>query len=461
MKRRKHPLDLLPPELWAIICGLLPLDSLWSLRCTSKFFLEFVRPHLLHAFFQTHPVLAELFRVTHEQLLETTSSLGSPVPPKSPVTTGGLSPSIRDLTPISTSWEGFRYLSTSNPHNSQINHSHKHGSSSTSAAGAAAGGAGHSVSFNTGLLSTSWQQSEIHIPHECPDPTQERICHLASTHRLIHLMHHNIPRMVDLQLQQQGTFQNLIANRHPGDDTSDDDSSSDTDSESDDDVSSDGEETLTTDSEEDFDELLIIAGGQEIDVIPESSTRRLGRRRQQQNLPLTTQRLAGRAHGRGHHRRRTSNRSLAYPPRKYTDRYEEWAQYDPSLQGLDREMNMQQFRQEQGRRGSGVLSVQYVRWQVQRDEMIRQLSIMVARMWCVLGQRRFPFSHKENKEWKRRRRERGIQDEPAKKSQNGSRSSRRGNGKESRRRSKSAESSRYNTSQDIRNSRSKSSAHIE
>jgi hypothetical protein len=97
-----------------------------------------------------------------------------------------------------------------------------------------------------------------------------------------------------------------------------------------------------------------------------------------------------------------------FPPEKYTDTYEQWAEYDATLTGLEREANRKKFRAEQGRRGSRVLSAQFVEYLEHHRRFTRHLSILVAKMYCALGFRRFPFSHAENKEWKRRRKARGL-----------------------------------------------------
>lgn len=100
----------------------------------------------------------------------------------------------------------------------------------------------------------------------------------------------------------------------------------------------------------------------------------------------------------------TSPADSPLPPVKYTDVYEEWAFFDPHLQGLAREQNLERFRAEVGRRGSGVISAQFDRWERKRLEKLRQYSMHVSKLWCIIGQRKFPFSHAENRAWKERRR---------------------------------------------------------
>ncbi|KAL1923880.1 uncharacterized protein VTP21DRAFT_6915 [Calcarisporiella thermophila] len=91
-------------------------------------------------------------------------------------------------------------------------------------------------------------------------------------------------------------------------------------------------------------------------------------------------------------------RTYGQEPTKWTDEMHEWVGYDSSL---DDWTNQEAFQRTVGRKGR-ALSIAWVTWNSWVQEEKRSCRRQLAVIWSVLG-RLFPFSHAENREWKRRR----------------------------------------------------------
>lgn len=394
--KKLHGLEIFPEEVWTCICLHLDRDTLWILKDTNKFFHEFLKPILIFKYFKEYPILRDLFRLTHVRLMDT--AFGGLVSPLG----GKDGPS------------SFKSLNSNIHDDCDVNHTPR-----------CTGNVESSPSSwrsdeNTG--GESWPPNKqnsykLHqIPIECPDVNILMICNLPTTQRLVYLMHHNIKEMADKMLKKKY----LGGHRFNGDGLASAHSTQNEDI-----VSSPRNENFhRIQSDELFETgnnfadhnsglVSVVTGnrGQIAGSFNGSLAGHISSIGLPQSAPIEVNEfdqefpfLFGPAssdflHSNSAH----SLRASTYPPQKYTDQYEEWVHFDPNLEGIDRENNLQQFRNEQGRRGSGVLSRMYVKWDNELQEMIRNLSILTARLWCVLGRRRFPFTHSENKEWKRRR----------------------------------------------------------
>ncbi|RUO96209.1 hypothetical protein BC936DRAFT_142421 [Jimgerdemannia flammicorona] len=96
-------------------------------------------------------------------------------------------------------------------------------------------------------------------------------------------------------------------------------------------------------------------------------------------------------------------------PKKWADEAYEWDNYDPSLPTL---ANHDNFRKETGRKGRGARTRAWTNWNRDLTDTRQSLRRQLARLWAA-DARFFPFTHVENKEWKRRREERGHDTHPA------------------------------------------------
>ncbi|CAG8523991.1 16851_t:CDS:2 [Dentiscutata erythropus] len=93
-------------------------------------------------------------------------------------------------------------------------------------------------------------------------------------------------------------------------------------------------------------------------------------------------------------------------PSKWTDDIFEWDGYNEKL---DFSTNQEAFRREVGRRGKARAKA-YIEWELKVENEKKILKRELAKCWAVSG-KMFPFSHAENREWKRRRQERSTSDQ--------------------------------------------------
>ncbi|CAG8507015.1 hypothetical protein C2G38_2048519 [Gigaspora rosea] len=93
-------------------------------------------------------------------------------------------------------------------------------------------------------------------------------------------------------------------------------------------------------------------------------------------------------------------------PSKWTDNILEWDGYNEKL---DVSTNQEAFRREVGRKGKARAKA-YIEWELKVENEKKVLKRELAKCWAVTG-KMFPFSHAENREWKRRRQEKSISDQ--------------------------------------------------
>ncbi|CAG8667278.1 44881_t:CDS:2 [Gigaspora margarita] len=93
-------------------------------------------------------------------------------------------------------------------------------------------------------------------------------------------------------------------------------------------------------------------------------------------------------------------------PSKWTDNILEWDGYNEKL---DFSTNQEAFRREVGRKGKARAKT-YIEWELKVENEKKVLKRELAKCWAVTG-KMFPFSHAENREWKRRRQEKPITDQ--------------------------------------------------
>ncbi|GES72968.1 hypothetical protein GLOIN_2v19040 [Rhizophagus clarus] len=87
-------------------------------------------------------------------------------------------------------------------------------------------------------------------------------------------------------------------------------------------------------------------------------------------------------------------------PSKWTDNMYEWDGYNESL---DDWKNQEGFRKGVGRKGKAKTK-SYIEWEKKIENKKKFYRRELAKCWAVTG-KFFPFSHTENREWKKRRRE--------------------------------------------------------
>ncbi|CAG8527288.1 17462_t:CDS:2 [Funneliformis caledonium] len=87
-------------------------------------------------------------------------------------------------------------------------------------------------------------------------------------------------------------------------------------------------------------------------------------------------------------------------PSKWTDNMQEWDGYDESL---DIWTNQDGFRREVGRKGKAK-SRSHIEWEKDVENEKKLLKRELAKCWAIAG-KLFPFSHTENREWKKKRQE--------------------------------------------------------
>ncbi|CAG8609235.1 8895_t:CDS:2, partial [Scutellospora calospora] len=90
-------------------------------------------------------------------------------------------------------------------------------------------------------------------------------------------------------------------------------------------------------------------------------------------------------------------------PSKWTDNIIEWEGYNEKL---DIYTNQEAFRREVGRRGKARAKA-YIEWELKTENEKKVFKRELAKCWAVIG-KLFPFSHAENREWKKRRQERST-----------------------------------------------------
>ncbi|CAG8564942.1 2742_t:CDS:2 [Cetraspora pellucida] len=93
-------------------------------------------------------------------------------------------------------------------------------------------------------------------------------------------------------------------------------------------------------------------------------------------------------------------------PSKWTDEIFEWDGYNDKS---DISTNQEAFRREVGRRGKARARA-FIEWELKVENERKILKRELAKCWAVTG-KMFPFSHAENREWKRRRQERSNPDQ--------------------------------------------------
>ncbi|CAG8586986.1 689_t:CDS:2 [Acaulospora colombiana] len=93
-------------------------------------------------------------------------------------------------------------------------------------------------------------------------------------------------------------------------------------------------------------------------------------------------------------------------PDKWTDNVFEWVGYD---ENKDVTTNREIFRREAGRIGKAKTKA-FVDWEARIENEKKIMRRELARVWTIAG-KMFPFSHAENREWKRKRLERTQVDE--------------------------------------------------
>ncbi|CAG8723608.1 8548_t:CDS:2, partial [Acaulospora morrowiae] len=93
-------------------------------------------------------------------------------------------------------------------------------------------------------------------------------------------------------------------------------------------------------------------------------------------------------------------------PEKWTDNVFEWVGYDEKK---DVTANQEMFRREVGRIGKAKTKA-FVEWEARVENEKKEMRRELARVWTISG-KMFPFSHAENREWKRKRQERTLIDE--------------------------------------------------
>ncbi|CAI2183793.1 16890_t:CDS:2 [Funneliformis geosporum] len=84
-------------------------------------------------------------------------------------------------------------------------------------------------------------------------------------------------------------------------------------------------------------------------------------------------------------------------PSKWTDNMQEWDGYNESL---DVWANQESFRREVGRKGKAKTRSHIV-WEKDVDNEKKLLKRELAKCWAIAG-KMFPFSHTENREWKKK-----------------------------------------------------------